>query len=474
MKVGSSTLDRSGRSPDLGTGKRMQAFGIPWQSRWFQLSVLASLVMLLLMLTTGAVGAQAVPPEAKSEQGSDIRNLYFVVFGIGAAVFILVEAMIIFVALRYRRKTPDEFPEQFHGHNGAEIIWTGIPLVIVIALFIGSFFVLDDVTSGPPDGEEVVQVDVVGRQWAWAFAYSQPSGATNQSVISEHPEDQTFTVDDPGPFDRFMTIRVDAEHMRVTEISGDTLTVERAVDGTVTQSHAPGDPIDRLFNGTEIRQEERLGGELSTPVVTVPVGTTVKFNITSTDVIHAFYTPQFLFKIDAMPGRVNTMWVKVTAPGFYESQCAEYCGREHSRMLFSVNALPRAEFDEWLASKAPGGVSSVMDDSADEAAADETNSDETTSDAEATDSAAASRGQELFFANGCNICHGDNGEGGLGPTIASTGLTIDQVVQQYRSPLAAMPAFPEDRISDEQVGDIYAWLQTLPLPANIVPGEGTP
>ena len=146
----------------------------------------------------------------------------------------------------------------------------------------------------------------------------------------------------------------------------------------------------------------------------------------------------------------------------------------HSRMLFTVNALPRAEFDEWLASKAPGGVSSVMDDSADEAAADETNSDETTSDAEATDSAAASRGQELFFANGCNICHGDNGEGGLGPTIASTGLTIDQVVQQYRSPLAAMPAFPEDRISDEQVGDIYAWLQTLPLPANIVPGEGTP
>lgn len=85
-----------------------------------------------------------------------------------------------------------------------------------------------------------------------------------------------------------------------------------------------------------------------------------------------------------------------------------------------------------------------------------------------------SAGRELFFANGCNVCHGDNGEGGIGPTIASTGFTLRQEIGQYRSPRAAMPAFPEDRVSDAQVAEISAWLQTLPLPDTIVPGEGTP
>ena len=85
------------------------------------------------------------------------------------------------------------------------------------------------------------------------------------------------------------------------------------------------------------------------------------------------------------------------------------------------------------------------------------------------------RGQELFFANGCNVCHGENGEGLIGPTIASTNFTITQVTEQYRSPRGTvMPEFPVDRVPDADVADIYAWLQTLPLPDVIVPGLGTP
>jgi mono/diheme cytochrome c family protein len=83
-------------------------------------------------------------------------------------------------------------------------------------------------------------------------------------------------------------------------------------------------------------------------------------------------------------------------------------------------------------------------------------------------------GQELFFANGCTICHGDNGEGGIGPTVASTGLSLDQVIEQYRSPRGTMPAFQDDRISDDDIADIFSWLLTLELPENIVPGQGTP
>ena len=84
------------------------------------------------------------------------------------------------------------------------------------------------------------------------------------------------------------------------------------------------------------------------------------------------------------------------------------------------------------------------------------------------------RGREIFFANGCSICHGENGEGLIGPTIASTRLTVDEVITQYRTPRGFMPPFPADRLPDEDVANIYAWLQTLPLPATIIPGLGTP
>lgn len=89
-------------------------------------------------------------------------------------------------------------------------------------------------------------------------------------------------------------------------------------------------------------------------------------------------------------------------------------------------------------------------------------------------SADPARGQELFFASGCNVCHGDTGGGAIGPTIAQTGFTLAQVIQQYRTPRSAMPPFPADKVPDQDVAHIYAWLQTLPLPEQIVPGLGTP
>ena len=82
-------------------------------------------------------------------------------------------------------------------------------------------------------------------------------------------------------------------------------------------------------------------------------------------------------------------------------------------------------------------------------------------------------GQELFFANGCNVCHGDAGEGGIGPTIAQTSLTLDQVIAQYRTPRGLMPPFLESQITDAEVAEMFAWLQTQPLPDTIVPGDGT-
>lgn len=81
----------------------------------------------------------------------------------------------------------------------------------------------------------------------------------------------------------------------------------------------------------------------------IPVGEPVRFELTSADIIHSFYVPQFLFKRDANPGRTTSFDVTVTAPGEYRGQCAEFCGVFHDRMTLTVRAVPRSEFDAWLA-----------------------------------------------------------------------------------------------------------------------------
>ena len=442
----------------------MPPLALPWASRWFHLSLALSLAATLFLLWAGMAAAQAFPPEATSEQGEDIRELYLVVFGVAAAIFILVEAAILYLVIRYRRRN-DELPPQIHGNRVAEILWTAVPTVIVVVLFALSYVVLEDVESAPDADEPMEVIDVLGQQWSWAFNYSAPLNATTAAPLSRDPAETTLQVSDGGAFRPFMTVRIDVEHLRVQEINGDTLTVERRVDGTVAQEHKARAPIDRIFQVSDTVEERRLEGADRTPVVTVPVGRTVRFNLASQDVIHSFYIPQFLYKLDAMPGRVQSLWVKVTEPGFYQGQCAEFCGLNHARMIFAVEALALAEYEEWLRSKTPElGAAAAQPAAApgeEPAAAAAAGGD-------------PARGQQLFFANGCNVCHGDIGQGAIGPTIAQTGLSLDEVITQYRDPVGTtMPRFSEGAVPDEDVADIYAWLQTLDLPEEIVPGRGT-
>ena len=127
---------------------------------------------------------------------------------------------------------------------------------------------------------------------------------------------------------------------------------------------------------------------MNTPIVTVPVGKTVRFNISSMDVIHSFYAPQFLYKLDAVPGRTQALWLKVTDPGFYQGQCAEFCGREHARMLFSVRALPLDEYEAWLAAiTAPPAPADDAGDAAPEDGADDADDAADTDDAADADDA---------------------------------------------------------------------------------------
>lgn len=84
------------------------------------------------------------------------------------------------------------------------------------------------------------------------------------------------------------------------------------------------------------------------PTMALPIDETVRIRLAATDVIHSFYVPEFLYKKDAVPGRINEFDVMVQDPGIYAGQCAEFCGLAHSDMLFTVHAMTRAEFDAWV------------------------------------------------------------------------------------------------------------------------------
>ena len=441
----------------------MRAYQRLWRTRIGRLTLVMGAAALSLLAISGLAGAQVALPEAVTEQGDSIRTLYFVVFAIGVVVFVIVEAMILWVVFRYKRKSDDELPTQVAHNTTAEILWTGIPTVIVVVLFIVSFFVLQDIQAAADPDEDVVIVDVQGRQWAWAFNYGVPLGTELSESLSPNPADVELHLEDPSLVVPFMTLKLGVEHMRVVARTGDVVTVERAVNGTVPIRHSSGAEVMRVFNGTDTVAEGRLQAADNTPIVTVPVGAMIRFNIASSDVLHAFYTPQFLTKLDAVPGRVQTLWVRITDAGDFISQCAEFCGRDHARMIYTVRALPLAEYDDWFEDKAGEAPEPVEGDFGGE------------EEVEQEEGAVGNpvNGQNLFFSLGCNVCHGDQGEGLVGPTIAMTIVPLERVVQQYREPLEAMNEFPPDQVSDEEIADIYAWLQTVPRPpeADVIPSK---
>src|SRR6185436_16039843 len=132
---------------------------------------------------------------------------------------------------------------------------------------------------------------------------------------------------------------------------------------------------------------QHLEGQREINELHIPAGRPIKVTISSEDVVHSLYFPSFRTKIDAIPGRYTELWFEATTPGTYHLFCAEYCGMNHSGMTGSVIVMEPREFDNWLSGNT--GTSTP-----------------------------AAAGQQLFQSLGCSSCHGANGEGGRGPTLA--------------------------------------------------------
>ena len=143
-------------------------------------ALVAGVVVVILIALVAAVfmtgwGNTLYPPQAVTAQGREIRGLYDIVFAVAVAIFLLVEALIVWSVLRYRRRPTDiELPVQTHGNNLVEVIWTLIPTGIVLFLFVISWQTLNhiSVVSDAPD----IRIHAIAGQFQWQFEYLDASG----------------------------------------------------------------------------------------------------------------------------------------------------------------------------------------------------------------------------------------------------------------------------------------------------------
>ena len=147
-----------------------------------------------LLVIAAAAGCGMIPPEPKTEAAKSVFTLYNVVFAMGAVVFLGVEGFIVYSIFRYRRRD-DLLPSQTHGNTVVEIIWTAIPTVIVLILFVLSIATLQTVeaTSNSTEG---VDIEVDGFQWQWQFRYldGDQNPDNDVSVVGQPPNPPVMVV----------------------------------------------------------------------------------------------------------------------------------------------------------------------------------------------------------------------------------------------------------------------------------------
>ena len=185
-----------------------------------------------------------------------------------------------------------------------------------------------------------------------------------------------------------------------------------------------------------------------------PVGKQVLLQMTSLDVIHSFWVPEFRVKQDVVPGRITELRITPIKDGNYKVRCAELCGTSHYKMEAPVVVSAQADYDTWMSQQL-----------------------EIAKKAAATPEG---RGQALVAANGCSACHSINGSAGIGPTWLglygsqvhlSDGSTVTAddayLHESIKAPQAKivagfetqlMPTFP---FTDNQINDIVAYMKTL-------------
>ncbi|MCB2114348.1 MAG: hypothetical protein KDD85_12495 [Parvularculaceae bacterium] len=323
-------------------------------------------------------GYEMVPAASKlAEEVHFFHNS--VLLPIITVISIFVLALLLYVIVRYNSKA-NPTPRKFSHNTLVEIIWTGVPILILLTIALFSFDLLfkEDVM---PDGKQVVMT---------------ADGASN-----------VFTVDNDFPPSRMaaagrhvQVFRADASGV-VGLVEGDDYKLsglgEPKISVTMTQTPAAGERIlvrlGRSVVGSPLGAREialaptitlkvvgyqwgwtysypdfgdfeyssNMAAEGTVPAnvyrfevdnrVVVPVGETIRVVTTARDVIHSWALPNMAIKIDAVPGRINETWFKADKEGVYYGQCSEICGVRHSAMPIAVEVVSRPAFEAWVDEK---------------------------------------------------------------------------------------------------------------------------
>ncbi len=218
-------------------------------------------------------------PEPATQEGPGIIELWQGFWIVAIAVGLLVIGLLVFASIKFRRKSDDEVPQQVRYNIPLEILYTVVPLIIVLALFGFTAKEQNKLTALSEDYTHVV--NVVGFRWSWSFNY---------------------------------------------------------IDSDVYETGTPG----------------------VVPTLYLPVDEKVRFELTSPDVLHSFWIPSFLFKMDIVPGAINRFELTPDRVGTYVGKCAELCGQDHARMLFNVKVVERAEYDQYIASLRAKGQTGMI------------------------------------------------------------------------------------------------------------------
>jgi cytochrome c oxidase subunit 2 len=246
----------------------------------------------LLLVAPGFTGNEINMTRGVTAVSAANHSLHMIVLWICVAIGIIVFSA-MFVSIVLHRKSKGHEPAQFTHSTRAEIVWTIIPVLILVVIAVPATSALIKMEEGP---ETEMTIKVTGFQWRWKYEYL---------------EDDIHFISSLAP-----------------------------------ESNA----ARRLNSGVDPAQVDNYLLDVDKPLV-LPVDTKVKFLITADDVIHSWWVPALGWKKDAVPGFINEGWTEISEPGTYRGQCAELCGKDHGFMPIVLEVLPRPEYERWLAEK---------------------------------------------------------------------------------------------------------------------------
>jgi cytochrome c oxidase subunit II len=304
-------------------------------SRRFRLVGLAATLGVLGVSLSGCSWSEAIGlgwPEGITPEAHLNRELWvgslIAALVVGAAVW----GMTFWSAAFHRhKKTDTELPRQFGYNLPLELVLTITPFLIISVLFYFTVVVQERILQKKPDPEVVV--DVTAFQWNWKFGYQKVDF-----------KDGTYTYDGADP------ARKAAMVSKPEGVDENGQPIVGAIRGR--------NPEDRSYLNFD--KVETLGTSNEIPILVLPTGKRIEFQIASADVVHAFWVPEFLFKRDVFPDpKANHsdnvfQLTDIDRTGAFVGRCAELCGTYHSMMNFEVRVVSPNDFKFYLDQRRAG------------------------------------------------------------------------------------------------------------------------